>query len=388
MAKRNAQGNGTIRHRSDGTWEARYTYQDELGQPKRASVYGKTQKECRQKLTSILKQIDEGSFHRTVQKYTVSEWMAEWTNTYCTNLKPLTVQDYQSKINRYIIPNLGKSQLSALTPTIIQRFCNRLTNGYKEQKPLSPKTVKNIHGILHSALKQAVLSGIISANPADNAKLPKTKKPELKPLMDEQVHQFLKAIEGDPYESIYIVDLFTGLRQSEILGLQWDDVDFEKGELHVCRQLQKQRTGGYIFLDETKNGKSRTVPMAPSVVKVLQHQKAKQAEWRLAAGNAWRNEHNLVFTDELGGHLKHISVLKHFKRIVKQIGMPETRFHDLRHSCAILALEAGVPVKTVSESLGHFSSAFTMDVYTSTSEAMKKESQTKMEQVFQRVSTL
>jgi integrase len=132
MAKRNAQGNGTIRHRSDGTWEARYTYQDELGQPKRASVYGKTQKECRQKLTSILKQIDEGSFHRTVQKYTVSEWMAEWINTYCTNLKPLTVQGYQSKINRYIIPNLGKSQLSAL--------------------------------------KQAVLSGIITTNPADNAR--------------------------------------------------------------------------------------------------------------------------------------------------------------------------------------------------------------------------
>jgi integrase len=128
--------------------------------------------------------------------------------------------------------------------------------------------------------------------------------------------------------------------------------------------------------------------MASSVVKVLQHQKAKQAEWRLAAGNAWNNEHNLVFTDELGGHLKHISVLKHFKRIVKQIGMPETRFHDLRHSCAILALEAGVPVKTVSESLGLFSSAFTMDVYTSTSETLKKECQTKMEQVFQRVSTL
>lgn len=146
--------------------------------------------------------------------------------------------------------------------------------------------------------------------------------------------------------------MFSGLRQSEILGLQWDDVDFDHEELIIRRQLQKQRTPDYVFLDETKNGKNRTVPISFSVIKVLRQQKTQQAEWKLAAGKAWKNDHNLVFTDEMGNHLKHDTVYRHFKRLVKKIGMEETRFHDLRHSCAIMALQAGCSVKSVQESLG------------------------------------
>lgn len=386
---RSAQGSGSIRQRSDGRWEARYTYINEIGQHKRGSIYGSTQRECRQKLTARLQEIDSGSFHGAAPKrYTVSEWITEWLNSYCTNLKPMTVADYRAKVDRYIVPAIGSVQMSALTPLIVQKFCNRLKDGYEGQAPLSPKTIKNIHGILHSALRRAVQTHVIQNNPADNTDLPKVKKPQLTPLMDEDIGRFLKEIRGDRFEALFIVDLFTGLRQSELLGLQWDDVDFETGTLTVCRQLQKKREGGYIFLDLTKNDKSRLVSVPPSVVKILQHQKAQQAAWQLLAGDCWDNAHNLVFTDEIGGHLIHDTVYRHLKRIVKRIGLDNTRFHDLRHSCAILALQSGCSVKAVQEQLGHYSSAFTMDTYAAYSQTMRRDTQDKMEQAFQQIKDL
>lgn len=246
-----------------------------------------------------------------------------------------------------------------------------------------------MHGILHSGLKQAVRCGVLQTNPADNTKLPKAKKPGLKPLMDGSISDFLEAIKGDPYERVFIVDLFSGMRQSEILGLQWQDIDFDAGTVTVCRQLQKvPHSKEYVILDETKNGKARTIPIAASVVKVLRAQQRQQAKWQLAAGPAWHNAYNLVFTDELGGHLKHHTVYKHFKRAVSSIGMETTRFHDLRHSCAILALQAGCSVKAVQEQLGHYSSAFTMDVYAAVSDTMRQDTQTRMESVIKEVSDL
>ena len=386
---RNAHGAGNLRRRANGLWEARYTYTDELGQTKRGSVYGETQKECRQKLTARLGEIDEGAYHGSCSKrYTVAEWITEWLNTYCINLKPMTVADYRSKAERYIIPNIGGAQLAALTPMQVQKLCNRLKLGHDDQRPLSPKSVKNIHGILHSALKRAVLVGVLRSNPADNTELPRISTPDLKPLMDEDIGRFLQAIRGDRFETLYVVDLFSGLRQSELLGLQWNDVNFEAGELTIRRQLQKDRHGNYIYLDQTKNGKERTVSIPPSIVQLLKRQKAQQAAWKLAAGECWSNPHDLVFTNELGGHLIHDTVYRHMKRIVKQLGMESTRFHDLRHSCAIIALQAGCSVKAVQEQLGHYSSAFTMDTYAAYSQTMRKDTQDRMEQAFQQARNL
>lgn len=381
--KRSAHGSGSIRQRPDGRWEARFTYQDELGQPKRGSVYGATQKEVRQQLTAVEKQIDDGTYRKRT-RYTVAEWLNEWLVTYGTTWKPFTVNDYRGKIARYIVPNLGRVQLSALTPMQVQRFCNRLSEGHGEQAPLSAKTVKNVHGILHSALKQAVLAGVLPTNPADNTKLPKVQKPELQPLMDDNISRFLAAARGDPFERLFIVDLFTGLRQSELLALEWQDVDLDGGELTVRRQLQRlPGKDNYIFLDQTKNGKSRVVPLAPGIVEVFRNQRREQSAMQLAAGAAWENARGLVFTDELGRHLKHNTVYLHFKKVVKSIGMENTRFHDLRHSCAVLALQSGCSVKAVQEQLGHYSSAFTMDVYASVSDAMKRDTQARLEAVFE-----
>ena len=383
---RAASGAGSIRQRPDGRWEARYTYEDDLGVKKRSSVYADTEKECRRKLTAILKAVDDGTY-RKAKRYTVSQWLDEWLDTYCKDLKPMTLEGYRSKVNTNIKPYLGAATLSSLTNLKLQKFYNQLEAGDKDHKPLSPKSIQNIHGIFHRALKQAVIVGLIPANPADNVKLPKVKKPDLKPLMDDDIKQFLSAIKGHRYERLFLLALFSGMRQSEIMGLQWDDIDLETGTITVCRQLQKLRSANeYVFIDETKNGKKRTASIAPSVVAILKAQRAQQAEWKLAAGTAWNNDHNLVFTDELGGHLKHNTVLYDFKEVVKSIGRPSTRFHDLRHSYAVNALQAGDSIKAVQEQLGHYSTAFTMDVYAAVSDTMRKDSQAKMEAFIKSVS--
>lgn len=221
---RSAQGNGSIRQRPDGRWEGRFTYTDDLGQKKRASVYADTQKECRQKLTATLKSVDEGSYTKT-QRYTVSQWPDEWLSTYCKDLKPASLSGYRAKIDGRIKPYIGNSTLSALSNVQIQKYYNRLQTGDKEHAPLSPKSIMLIHGILHKALDQAVSARIIHNNPADHIKLPKVKRPDLAPIMDDNVSRFLEAIKGDRFERLFIVDLFSGLRQSEIIGLRWADVD-------------------------------------------------------------------------------------------------------------------------------------------------------------------
>lgn len=385
---RAAQGAGSIRQRPDGRWEGRFTYTDELGQKKRASVYGDTQKDCRQKLTAALCSADTGNY-RKPPRYTVSQWLDEWLSTYCRDLKPATRDGYKSKIEARIKPYIGSVQMSALNNVTMQKFYNQLLVGDKNRGSLSPKSIKNVHGIFHKALKQAHIAGLIPSNPADNVALPKVKKPELKPLMDEDISRFLAAIKGDRFERLFIFALFSGMRQSEIIGLRWEDVDLDAGLINVCRQIQKSRTtGDYYFIDETKNGKARFAAIAPSIVNILKKQRLQQMEWRLAAGSLWDNKHNLVFTDELGNHLRHDTVVYHFKHIVSSIGLEDVRFHDLRHSYAINALQAGDSVKCVQEQLGHYSSAFTMDTYAAVSNTMRKDSQERMEGLIKTVSDL
>jgi len=279
--------------------------------------------------------------------------------------------------------------LSELTNLQIKKFYNKLQDGDKGHKPLSGKSIQVIHGILHKALKQAVASGILVNNPADHVPLPKVKKPDIQPIMDDNVRRFLDAIKGDEYELFFIVAIFSGMRQSELIALQWEDLDAQAGTITVHRQIQKAHDApGYIFLDETKNGKQRIASIAPSIVRILQEQRRRQAECQLAAGPLWHNESNLIFTDRFGDHLKHRTINNHFKKIVTALGLPNVRFHDLRHSYAVNALQAGDSVKDVQEQLGHYSSAFTMDVYAAVSNTMRKQSQDRMEQLFKEVSDL
>ena len=250
---------------------------------------------------------------------------------------------------------------------------------------LAPKTIKNIHGILHKALKQAVELGYLKVNPSDACKLPRVAKAEIKPLNEAQIGAFLQTIKGHPLEKLFIVALFTGMRQGEVLGLTWDCIDFDRGSLLIKKQLIKERTvGGQYLLAPLKNDKMRRITPAPSVMQALQGQKRTQEKWRAQAGEQWENS-GLVFTNQHGRHLVHSTVYRNFKNIVKQIGIPQARFHDLRHSYAVAALRAGDDVKTVQETLGHYTAAFTLDVYGHVSEQMRWESAQRMEGFIQSV---
>jgi len=215
MPKRNAQGSGSIRQRKDGTWEARYTAGRDPGTGKQVqrSVYGKTQKEVRQKLTQATAALDTGTYTDPT-RLTVGAWLDIWLQDYNKEVKPRTLALYAGQCNYRIKPALGAVRLSELKPHTIQTFLNQ--QGEASDKPaLSPKSLKNIHGILHKALQQALDIGYISVNPANASKLPRIEKVEIKPFDNDQVALFLEAIKDHPFEGLFVVDLFTGMRQSD-----------------------------------------------------------------------------------------------------------------------------------------------------------------------------
>ena len=382
MAK-NARGAGSIRQRSDGRWEGRYSagFDPGTGKQIQRSVYGKTQKEVRQKLNQIIVAIDNGSYTKPL-KLTLGTWFQIWLEEYTGNVKPFTRKAYEDRARLHIIPALGAVKLTDLTPPMVQRFINGLSREEKGKKALAPKTVKNIHGVLHRALLQAVIVGYIRSNPADHCTLPRIIRPNIKPLDDEKISEFLKATSGTKYEAVFLIDLFTGLRQGEILGLTWDCVDFNNNTITVKHQLQREKVaGGRYYLTSLKNDKTRLIRVAPTVMDLLRKRKVEQELERLAAHDLWKEDiPNLVFENSTGGHLSHTTIRKHFKRIVAQIGMPEERFHDLRHSFAVASIQNGDDVKTVQENLGHHSAAFTLDVYGHVTNKMRNESAKRMEE--------
>ena len=386
-SKRNAAGSGTIRKKTVTRrgktytfWEARYTagFDPGTGKQIQRSISGKTQKEVAQKLKAVTAAIDAGVY-TAPSKMTVKDWLDIWTADYLSGVKPATVVSYKGHIKNHIIPALGAIKLEALNPHMIQGFYNQLGQQNGSQSGLSPKTIKDIHGVLHKALQQAVAVGYIRSNPADVCTLPRVERRELKPLDEEQIQQFLQAIQGHRYDTLFTVTLFTGMRQGEVLGLTWDCVDFERGTLLINKQLhlEKKRGGKYVFAP-LKNDKARTIAPASWVMQLLKGHRAEQAKRQLKAGPLWEDS-GLVFTDDIGRHLATQTVYKDFKRVAASIGCPNTRFHDLRHSFAVASIRAGDDIKTVQSNLGHATAAFTLDVYGHVTDQMKQASAARMD---------
>jgi integrase len=381
---RNANGSGTIRKRADGKWEARYSLGRDSGTGKQIqkSVYGKTQAEVRKKLSQIITTIDEGSYTEP-SKYTLGIWLDEWLNTFVKpTVKISTFRTYEQRVRVNIKPKLAAIRLTELSTPTIQKMYNEMS-----ASGLSAKSVKVAHGVLHKALEQAVALGYLRVNPSDACKLPRMVKKEIKPLDDLQIAEFMEAIRGHKYETLYLVSLFSGMRQSETLALKLDCIDFKAGTILISRQVQKENTkGGEYYLSTVKNDKARRITPALFIMKALRAHKVKQLELRLKTGQAWVDE-NFVFTNEVGEHLKHVTVYKNYKRIVESIGIPSARFHDLRHSYAVAALQSGDDVKTVQENLGHHTAAFTLDAYGHVTEKMKRDSAARMDAYIRSVKT-
>ena len=195
-------------------------------------------------------------------------------------------------------------------------------------------------------------------------------------------------IEGHVHEYLYKITLFTGLREGEVLGLTWDCVDFKNGFLTIRQQLRKeQKKGGEYYFSTPKNGKTRTLSISPSVIQLFRYQQQKQLLMMSDAGTAWTNT-NLVFTNSKGERLSYRTVYDCFKRIVKKMGASELRFHDLRHTYAVISIKNGDDIKTVQNNLGHATASFTLDVYGHVTEQMKRDSSSRMESFIQGLSDL
>lgn len=369
---RNAQGNGSIRKRKDGTWEARYTVGRDMqtGKQIQKSVYGKTQQEVRKKLSQITTDMDNGVFTEP-SKLTVGQWLDIFLSEYNKNVKEFTQKSYEIYCKNHLKPMLGRIKLTALTTPMIQKAYNDILAGKTSRKPLLPKSLKNCHGVLHKALKIAQKMGYIRYNPAEAVVLPRVEKPQIEPLTDNDIANFLKEIQGHKYEDLFKVTLFTGMREGEVLGLTWDCVNFEKHSISIEKQLicEKKKGGEYKFAP-LKNDKCRVEQLPTSIFKIFEQLRF------LPMSN---NSMNLVFVDENGKNLLHKTVLANYKAVAKKIGIPNSRFHDLRHTFAVLSLQNGDSIKTVQENLGHATAAFTMQVYGHVSDRMKKESADRME---------
>ena len=375
MAKKRANGEGNIRKRKDGRWEGRYTagHDSETGKAIYKNVLGKTQAEVKAKLKAAIQEAQTLDLSKT-GKYTVGEWMEVWFEDYAKlKVRPSSHQTYRGYIDNHIRPNIGDIPLEKLTSLDLQKLYKKLlTKGRVERleakgqpKGLSTKTVRNIHQILSSALKLAQEQRIILANPAERCALPKVEHREMKTLPVEQLQSFLREARESGVFELYYLELATGLRRGELLGLKWEDIDLQKGDLRVRRQIS--RINGEVMEAplKTKNA-YRTLPLAEDTIDVLKEQREK------VGSSPW------VFPSPNGGPISPDSVLHMLHRVLKRAGLPRVRFHDLRHTFATLALQNGVDIKTVSGMLGHFSAGFTLDTYAHVTGAAQRQAAGKM----------
>ena len=370
MAKRRANGEGSIRKRSDGRWEGRYTAgrNPETGKPVYKNVLGKTQAEVKAKLKAAIE--DSANLDMVkAEQYTTGQWMDVWFEN-CAKIKvrPSSHQTYRGYIDNHIKPNIGDVPLSKLSSLHLQKLYKKLLAGGRvdrieakgQPKGLSAKTVRNINQVISSAMDFAKDQKLISSNPTDGCALPKLEHKEMKTLPVEQLTSFLREAKESGVFELYYIELATGLRRGELLGLKWEDIDLVQGSLRVQRQVA--RINGEVVEAplKTKNA-YRTLPLSADAVGVLQEQRKK-------SGSS-----PYVFPSPTGGPISPDSVLHMLHRVLKRAGLSKVRFHDLRHTFATLALQNGVDIKTVSGMLGHYSAGFTLDTYTHVTTSAKKE---------------
>lgn len=384
---RTHKGMGSIRQRSvtrkDGTqrtyWEGRITkgYDPKTGKPLTVSISGKTKREVTQKMQATAVELNEGTYVMP-SKLTLAEWLDIWLKEYQGSKKPLTVSGYAQTINKHIKPALGKILLKNLSNLAIQKFFNALSSG---SSPLAPKTVKNIHGILHKALEQAIIIGELKTNPSTGCVMPKQHKKEIKPLEPEEITRFIENLKDESYRAFFLMAIFTGMRQGELLGLSWENVDFENGIISIKQQLQCLK--GKYFLQTPKHDKIRMIAPPKLVMDALLEEKKTQEQWKKLFGSSWKNEWDLVFTDHYGKNLVRRTIDKHFKKVLQASEIGDHRFHDIRHTFAVSMLDAGEDYKTLQENLGHASAAFTLNQYAYVSKKMMLRTSKKMNEYFE-----
>ena len=373
MGKRGS-GEGSIYRRSDGRWVGVVDLGWLDGKRNRRSMYAKTRKEVQEKLNIALTAHRKGLSFQS-DRLTVREFLSDWlSESVKPAVRPRTYQSYAELVRLHLEPSLGRIRLSKLTPRDVQKLINSKLN-----KGLSSRRVQYIHAVLRKALGQAEKWGFVARNVAKLADLPKVEQPEISPFDPDEARLFVKAIEGERLEALYLLAIATGLRQAEILGLSWKDVDFKQSQCSVRKTLE--RIDGEFRFVEPKTARSRRILALPEIVITsLRTHKGRQVGEMLAAGDKWESS-DLVFTDAYGGPLSDRVVRGRFYRILESVGLRRQRFHDLRHACASLMISQGVPSREVMETLGHSTIAMTLNRYAHIFQEAQRETADKMDKV-------
>ena len=352
MAKR-GNGAGSIYHRkSDNKWVGSITLED----GKRKVFYGKTQKEVQDKVNEALYEQQRGMLatgsNATVQEY-VEQWLEE---VHKPTVKLSTYNHYKIVLRLYIVPGLGRIKLQSLTPQQVQTFYSK-----KLKEGLSPKSINNIHGLLHKALSNAVKWNILPRNVCDAVTPPRLRRKEKTVLTPEQARTLLQAIKNHRMEALLTLALVTGMRCGELLALRWQDIDLVNCNLRVQRTVSYVKGHGRIESEPKTEKSRRQIKLPLFVVEVLTRYKTLQDEQR-GKTETWANK-DLVFTNAEGDYVGVTTVREAFNRVLKEAGLPHVRFHDLRHSAATILLSRGTHPKVVQEILGHSQISMTLDVY-------------------------
>ncbi len=353
MSKR-GQNEGTIYKRADGRWEGALTLPGTGGKRKR--VYGKTQREVREQLTALRRDLDQG-MPVVTERQTVGQFLDRWlVDVVKPHKSPKTAVSYAQVTRLYLAPTLGQHLLTKLEPRHVQAMMNGMV-----ERGLAPRTVQYARAILRKALNQALKWGYVARNVATLVDPPKVKRHEITPLDASHAGRFLDAARNDRLRALFTVGVALGLRQGELLGLRWEDVDFATGTLTVRKQLQ--RIDGKPQLVDLKTERSRrTLPLPAVTASALRAHRARQVQDRLLAGSRWQ-DWGLVFASTIGTPLDPRNLTDRYKALLAQAGLPNIRFHDMRHSCASLLIAQGVPLEIVSRILGHSQISLTMNTY-------------------------
>jgi integrase len=352
--RRRGRGEGSIYRRPDGRWVATIDLGWHGGKRRRKFLYGKTRAEVARKLAAALQAHRDGQVFGD-ERTTVEQFLSAWLVTVEASLAPRTWTRYEQLIRRHTAPHIGKVRLTKLGARHLDQLYGALV-----RSGLSPTTVLQLHRILHHALRDAMRWNLVARNVAELVTPPRRARHDFVTLTPEQARRFLNAVKGDRLEALYILGLTTGMREGELFGLRWADVDLAAGALHLVRRLKTRSS-------------RRQVLLVRVAVEALRRHLANQREERRQLGLPW-DEQGLVFPNTVGRPLHSSNFLQRsFYPLLEQAGLPRIRFHDLRHSAATLLLGLGIHPKIVSEMLGHSQIGITLDLYSHVTATMQQE---------------